>query len=112
MSSAKKSPPRFHVGDWVKFAYGPRKVSAKIVEDRRARGAVAYISGTCYGANADDARYADVQVLLEVAPDFDEFALEASPQLQREFAERARVLTDEVFLPRYPRARGEHKRGP
>ena len=34
MSSVKKEPPRFHIGDWVKFDYGPKKVSARIVEDR------------------------------------------------------------------------------
>src|SRR5208337_1862944 len=31
-------PPRFHIGDWVKFDYGPKKVSAMIVEDRGLLG--------------------------------------------------------------------------
>ena len=34
----KKDRPRFHIGDWVKFEYGPKKVSAKIVEDRGLLG--------------------------------------------------------------------------
>jgi hypothetical protein len=34
MNSAKKPGPRFRVGDWVSFQYGPRQVSAKVVEDR------------------------------------------------------------------------------
>ncbi len=38
MSTAKKEPPRFHIGDWVKFDYGPKKVSARIVEDRGRLG--------------------------------------------------------------------------
>ncbi len=38
MSSVKKAPPRFHIGDWVKFDYGPKKVSAMIVEDRGSLG--------------------------------------------------------------------------
>jgi hypothetical protein len=38
MSSVKKKPPRFHIGDWVKFDYGPKKVSAMIVEDRGLLG--------------------------------------------------------------------------
>jgi hypothetical protein len=38
MSSVKKEPPRFHIGDWVKFDYGPKKVSARIVEDRGLLG--------------------------------------------------------------------------
>jgi hypothetical protein len=38
MSSAKQRAPRFHIGDWVKFDYGPKKVSAKIVEDRGRLG--------------------------------------------------------------------------
>ncbi len=38
MSSVKKEPPRFHIGDWVKFDYGPKKVSAMIVEDRGLLG--------------------------------------------------------------------------
>ena len=38
MSSVKKAPPRFHIGDWVKFDYGPKKVSAMIVEDRGLLG--------------------------------------------------------------------------
>ena len=38
MSSVKKEPARFHIGDWVKFDYGPKKVSAMIVEDRGLLG--------------------------------------------------------------------------
>ncbi len=38
MSSTKRQPPTFHVGDWVKFDYGPKKVSARIVEDRGPLG--------------------------------------------------------------------------
>jgi hypothetical protein len=38
MSSAKKQAPQFHIGDWVTFHYGPRKVSAKVVEDRGPLG--------------------------------------------------------------------------
>jgi hypothetical protein len=38
MRSLKKEPPRFFIGDWVKFAYGPKKVSARIVEDRGLLG--------------------------------------------------------------------------
>jgi hypothetical protein len=38
MSSVKKGSPHFHVGDWVKFDYGPKKVSARIVEDRGLLG--------------------------------------------------------------------------
>ena len=38
MSSTKKQPPRFHIGDWVRFDYGPKKVSARIVEDRGLLG--------------------------------------------------------------------------
>lgn len=38
MSSTKRRPPVFHIGDWVKFDYGPKKVSARIVEDRGPLG--------------------------------------------------------------------------
>jgi hypothetical protein len=38
MSSVKKQAPLFHVGDWVAFHYGPKKVSAKVVEDRGRSG--------------------------------------------------------------------------
>jgi len=38
MSSTKNQPPLFHIGDWVKFDYGPKKVSARIVEDRGPLG--------------------------------------------------------------------------
>jgi hypothetical protein len=38
MSSTKQQPPLFHIGDWVKFNYGPTKVYAKIVEDRGPLG--------------------------------------------------------------------------
>jgi len=30
--------PRFRIGDWVSFLYGPRKVLAKVVEDRGPLG--------------------------------------------------------------------------
>ncbi len=191
MSSTKKTPPRFHVGDWMRFDYGPRKVSGKIVEDRgplglhgsriyrvsvpvtdpgmavndpttaclpetleaqaatfevpeneletelppvrlsyrvkyvrlgsgnvwtattmnqgvrkgvKAKGAVAYTTAHWEGEHADDQRYAAVQVLLEVDALFDEAALNASPHLQRELAERADAMADEMFLSRHPRA--------
>jgi hypothetical protein len=38
MSFTKSQPPLFHIGDWVKFDYGPKKVSARIVEDRGPLG--------------------------------------------------------------------------
>jgi len=38
MNSAKKQRPRFRIGDWVTFHYGPKKVSAKVVEDRGPLG--------------------------------------------------------------------------
>ncbi len=38
MSAIKRQPPVFHIGDWVKFDYGPKKVSARIVEDRGPLG--------------------------------------------------------------------------
>jgi hypothetical protein len=38
MRSATKQAPVFHVGDWVRFDYGPKKVSARIVEDRGPLG--------------------------------------------------------------------------
>ena len=38
MSSTKSQPPRFRIGDWVKFDYGPKKVAARIVEDRGPLG--------------------------------------------------------------------------
>ena len=34
MSKAKKSPPRFHVGDWVSFLAGVRQATGQVVEDR------------------------------------------------------------------------------
>jgi hypothetical protein len=33
MKKVKERPARFHVGDWVSFEYGPRRVVAQIVED-------------------------------------------------------------------------------
>ena len=38
MSSAARPVPRFQVGDWVSFLYGPRQVLAQIVEDRGLLG--------------------------------------------------------------------------
>ena len=38
MSSVKAQGPRFRIGDWVTFLYGPKKVSAKVVEDRGPLG--------------------------------------------------------------------------
>jgi hypothetical protein len=38
MNSARKQGPRFRIGDWVTFQYGPRRVSAKVVEDRGPLG--------------------------------------------------------------------------
>jgi hypothetical protein len=40
MSSIKSQGPRFRTGDWVAFQYGPRKVSAKVLEDRGILGAL------------------------------------------------------------------------
>lgn len=34
MSTVKKHAPKYHVGDWVSFTYGPGKAEARIVEDR------------------------------------------------------------------------------
>jgi hypothetical protein len=38
MNSAGTQSPLFHIGDWVTFHYGPKKVSAKVVEDRGTLG--------------------------------------------------------------------------
>jgi hypothetical protein len=38
MSPTRRQPPVFHIGDWVKFDYGTKKVSARIVEDRGPLG--------------------------------------------------------------------------
>jgi hypothetical protein len=38
MSSTKKHPPLFRIGDWVSFDYGPKKVFAKVLEDRGPLG--------------------------------------------------------------------------
>lgn len=38
MGSEMRPAPRFRVGDWVAFLYGPRKVSAEVVEDRGLLG--------------------------------------------------------------------------
>ena len=38
MSSAARPAPRFRVGDWVSFPYGPSKVLAEVVEDRGLLG--------------------------------------------------------------------------
>jgi hypothetical protein len=38
MNSVKTRGPRFRIGDWVTFLYGPKKVSAKVVEDRGPLG--------------------------------------------------------------------------
>jgi hypothetical protein len=38
MSSTKNQPPLFRIGDWVKFDYGPKKVSAKVIEDHGPLG--------------------------------------------------------------------------
>jgi len=38
MSTAHRSTPRFKVGDWVSFQYGPRQVWAQIIEDRGSLG--------------------------------------------------------------------------
>ena len=34
MSTARRSSPKFKVGDWVSFLYGARRVLAQIIEDR------------------------------------------------------------------------------
>ena len=38
MSIGRKRPPRFRVGDPVRFLYGPEKVAGEIVEDRGPLG--------------------------------------------------------------------------
>ena len=38
MKASRKLSPRFRVGDWVSFAYGLRRITAQIVEDRGALG--------------------------------------------------------------------------
>jgi hypothetical protein len=38
MKASRKLPRRFRVGDWVSFEYGPRRITAQIVEDRGALG--------------------------------------------------------------------------
>ncbi len=38
MSTSKKSPSRFRVGDWVSFDYGLRRVTAQVMEDRGGVG--------------------------------------------------------------------------
>lgn len=38
MKTAKKSPPKFRVGDWVALLYGPRTVLAQVIEDRGPLG--------------------------------------------------------------------------
>jgi hypothetical protein len=34
MSAATRPAPRFRVGEWVSFLYGPRRTQAQIIEDR------------------------------------------------------------------------------
>ncbi len=38
MSTTKRGAPRFRIGDWVSFLYGPKKVLAQIIEDRGRLG--------------------------------------------------------------------------
>ena len=38
MNTAKASPPKFRLGDWVTFKYGVRPVFAQIIEDRGPLG--------------------------------------------------------------------------
>jgi hypothetical protein len=38
MSTAQRATPRFKVGDWVSFQYGPRQVWAQVIEDRGCLG--------------------------------------------------------------------------
>ncbi len=38
MNSTKTQGARFRIGDWVTFLYGPKRVSAKVVEDRGPLG--------------------------------------------------------------------------
>jgi hypothetical protein len=51
MNSPKKQGPRFRVGDWVSFQYGPRQVSAKVVEDR---GRLGVLGQRLYRVQLDD----------------------------------------------------------
>lgn len=53
MNSAKRQRPRFRVGDWVSFQYGPRQVSAKVVEDR---GQLGVLGQRLYRVQLDDNR--------------------------------------------------------
>jgi hypothetical protein len=39
MGTIKANPPKFRLGDWVKFQYGVRPVYARIIEDRGPLGA-------------------------------------------------------------------------
>jgi hypothetical protein len=38
MSTVHRPTPRFKVGDWVSFQYGPRQVWAQVIEDRGSLG--------------------------------------------------------------------------
>jgi hypothetical protein len=38
MKAQRKAARRFRVGDWVSFAYGPRRVWAQVIEDRGPLG--------------------------------------------------------------------------
>ena len=53
MSTTSKQAPLFHVGEWVAFDFGPRKVAAKIVEDR---GRIGVHGRRIYRVQLDDDR--------------------------------------------------------
>lgn len=83
----------------------------KVRSGIRARGAVGYSTAFREGQGEDDLNFAIVTVLLEADPAISDPDQEASLNRAKEHVEQARVMADEMFRSRHPRARIVPTRG-
>ncbi len=99
MSATKSQPPLFHVGDWVKFDYGPKKNFGKIVEDRGLLGIAGrrlyrvLVPVSDVGEALDDPPTEQIPKLLDAQASAFEIPENGSMPCRRRFASHTRFGT-------------------
>jgi hypothetical protein len=76
----------------------------RLLRDLRAKGAVSYSTARWGGETEADQRFANVSVLVEIDPRFDDPAVLDLPDRKRMTADQARRMADEMFRSHHPDA--------
>jgi hypothetical protein len=74
----------------------------------KAKGAISYTTALWEGQSTDDLNSATVTVLLEVDPSSNDPTVDVPSDVRNEMIAQARVMADEMFRSRHPRARVVH----